>query len=202
MKGSEIRQNKITKQWVIYAPARRKRPKDFSRMQRRPPQPAYDPSCPFCPGREDALPSVIWSLKDGEEGWHTRVVPNKFPAVVPEDGPRRHRKEIFLTMPAYGHHEVIIETPLHNRQPGIMDKQELDHIVETYHRRYLDLMKEEENMMVLIFRNHGEKAGTSLMHPHSQLIATGMVPHYLRWQDIEAQRYFENGEGASTARSW
>jgi UDPglucose--hexose-1-phosphate uridylyltransferase len=31
-------------------------------------------------------------------------------------------------------------------------------------------------MMILVFRNRGAQAGTSLIHPHSQAIATGMVP--------------------------
>lgn len=45
--------------------------------------------------------------------------------------------------------------------------------------------------MVLIFRNHGRRAGTSLVHPHSQIIVTGLVPNYLRWKEDEARRYFD-----------
>jgi UDPglucose--hexose-1-phosphate uridylyltransferase len=52
-------------------------------------------------------------------------------------------------------------------------------------------MKEHENMLVLIFRNHGERAGTSLMHPHSQMIVTGIVPPLVREREEQAQRYFD-----------
>jgi UDPglucose--hexose-1-phosphate uridylyltransferase len=45
--------------------------------------------------------------------------------------------------------------------------------------------------MAIIFRNHGSRAGTSLMHPHSQIVVTGIVPHYIRWREEEAQRYFD-----------
>jgi UDPglucose--hexose-1-phosphate uridylyltransferase len=52
-------------------------------------------------------------------------------------------------------------------------------------------MQIHRNMMTLIFRNHGAQAGTSLIHPHSQILVTGMVPNYIRWREDEAQRYFD-----------
>lgn len=64
-------------------------------------------------------------------------------------------------------------------------------VIEAYYRRYTDLIKKNDNMMIIIFRNNGLRAGTSLVHPHSQLIATGMVPNYIRWREEEAQRYFD-----------
>lgn len=191
MKTSEIRQNKATKQWVIYAPARRKRPSDFKKLKRMVRFPAHQASCPFCPGNDHMLHSIIMEVKDGRDPWQTRVVPNKFPALTPEGHLRRLCKGIYIVMPGYGHHEVVIETPFHNRQIGQMSVKEVSLIIETYHRRYVDLMKEHENMMIIIFRNYGLRAGTSLVHPHSQIIATGMVPHYIRWREEEAQHYFD-----------
>jgi UDPglucose--hexose-1-phosphate uridylyltransferase len=192
MKISEIRQNKATKQWVIYAPTRRKRPKDFQRRKiEKPPVPAHDKDCPFCTGNDHMLPPVILEVKDKKGQWMTRVVPNKFPALTPEGNLRRLNKGIYLAMQGYGHHEVIIETPFHNHQIGQMSVKEVEFIVKTYYRRYVDLMKMNENMMIIIFRNHGLRAGTSLIHPHSQIIATGMVPHHIRWREEEAQHYFD-----------
>jgi UDPglucose--hexose-1-phosphate uridylyltransferase len=192
MKISEIRQNKATKQWVIYAPTRRKRPKDFQRRKiEKPPVPAHDKDCPFCTGNDYMLPPVILEVKDKKGQWITRVVPNKFPALTPEGNLRRLNKGIYLAMQGYGHHEVIIETPFHNHQIGQMSVKEVEFIVKTYYRRYVDLMKMNENMMIIIFRNHGLRAGTSLIHPHSQIIATGMVPHHIRWREEEAQHYFD-----------
>jgi len=191
MKTSEIRQNKATKQWVIYAPARRRRPRDFQRLKVKKQFPAYHEGCPFCPGNDHMLPSIIIEVKDGKGPWQTRVVPNKFPALIPEGHLRRFNKGIYLVMQGYGHHEVIIETPFHNRQIGQMSVEEVGFIIETYHRRYVDLLKQHENMMIIIFRNYGLRAGTSLVHPHSQIIATGMVPHHIRWREEEAQHYFD-----------
>jgi UDPglucose--hexose-1-phosphate uridylyltransferase len=95
-------------------------------------------------------------------------------------------------MSGYGRHEAVIETPRHDRQPGEMTLAEIERIVETYHRRYLELMKARENMLILIFRNHGRRAGTSLVHPHSQIVVTGMVPHQVRRREEQARNYFES----------
>jgi UDPglucose--hexose-1-phosphate uridylyltransferase len=190
---NEIRQNKATKQWVIIATARGKRPDDFYRAkEERRRLPSHEPGCPFCPGNEKMISSILMELPfPGSDSWRTRVVPNKFPALTPEGDSRRFMEGIYVAMQGYGRHEVIIESPLHNRQIATMSAQEVGIIIETYHKRHVDLVQEHRNMMIIIFRNHGLQAGTSLAHPHSQIIVTGMVPNYIRWKEEEAQRYFD-----------
>jgi UDPglucose--hexose-1-phosphate uridylyltransferase len=194
MVASEIRQNKATRQWVIYAPARGKRPKDFAEeQQERADLPELDESCPFCPGNEDELPEILMEHEPRVgEGWQARVVPNKFPALTPDAGStEREREGIYRTMPAFGRHEVIIESPRHDLDIATMSLDAVQAVVETYHRRYVDLMRTHQNMQVILFRNHGPQAGTSLIHPHSQLVATGVVPQHIRTREQEAQRYFD-----------
>lgn len=190
---SEIRQDKTTGQWVIFATGRGKRPDQFEREQdgERESQ-QHDPSCPFCAGNEGMLPPLVLEMPGkGGEGWATRVVPNKFPALTPKGDTVRACDGIYVTMPGHGRHEVIIESPYHNEQIGTMSVDQIRIVIETYHRRFVDLMKEHGTMMVLIFRNHGARAGTSLIHPHSQVVVTGMVPNYIRWREGEGQRYFD-----------
>ncbi len=43
----------------------------------------------------------------------------------------------------------------------------------------------------MIFRNHGIRAGTSIIHPHSQIVASSVVPFLVRNRLSEAQRYFD-----------
>lgn len=190
---SEIRQNKVTKQWVIYAPGRGERPKDFQQDgERRVELPVHEPACPFCPGNEQNLSAILLELPHHSSGqWQTRVVPNKYPVVTPDGGTERYMHGIYLAMPGYGCHEVIIEHPHHNQDIATMTLEQVGCVIETYHRRYVDLMREYLNMMIIIFRNHGPRAGTSLIHPHSQLVVTGMVPNSIRWREEEAQRYFD-----------
>lgn len=190
---NQIRQNLATGEWVIYAPARGKRPRDFRRPAREQRElPERDPGCPFCPGNERELDEIVLEMP-GREGlpWGTRVIPNKYPALVPEGGIERHREGIYVAMPGYGRHEVIIESPLHNRQPVHMDPEEMQCVVETYHRRYSALLEQHHNLLVILFRNHGERAGTSLIHPHSQAIVTGIVPSPIRRREEAARHYFD-----------
>ena len=190
---SEIRQNKATKQWVIYAPARRKRPQDFQEPHNeRKNLPVLDQECPFCPGNEHMLSKILMEMPDAEQNcWQTRVILNKFPALTADGDTSRFTQGIHLAMPGYGQHEVIIESPEHNLDIAQMSMAQVGMLIETYHKRYVDLMKAHQNMMTLIFRNRGTRAGASQNHPHSQVIMTGMVPHAVRWREEEAQRYFD-----------
>ena len=191
MTNNQIRQNKITKEWVIYAPDRGDRPRDFIKANKKIKLPAHDRSCPFCSGNEDKLTEIIMEMPDKNGSWQTRVVPNKYPALSPEGDTLRVGEDIYVKMNSYGRHEVIIESPYHNRDLSQMTSEEIHRVIETYHKRYVDLMRTNKNMIPLIFRNHGKQAGTSLLHPHSQLIVTGFVPHHIRWNEIEAQRYHD-----------
>jgi UDPglucose--hexose-1-phosphate uridylyltransferase len=191
--AGEIRQNKATKEWVIYAPARSRRPKDFQRPKKESEaSPVQDKQCPFCPGNEHMLPDIVLELPDRHAPpWQTRVVSNKFPALTPEGDISRHSRGIYLAMQGYGRHEVVIESPRHDLNLAKMPLEEVSTVIETYHRRYVDLMTDHGNMMAIIFRNHGPQAGTSLEHPHSQIVVTGMVPRHIRWREEAAQNYFD-----------
>ncbi|MGJ3251008.1 MAG: galactose-1-phosphate uridylyltransferase [Elainellaceae cyanobacterium] len=192
MHSGQIRLNKATREWVIYAPSRRQRPRDFQASSKQgKPLTNQVESCPFCPQNEHQLPSIIAELPDSKP-WQTRVVPNKYPALTPDVHIHRAEVGMYLTMPSYGQHEVIIESPDHHKDIATMSIEEVEILIETYHQRYLDLMQVHQNMMVILFRNHGDRAGASLSHPHSQIIVTGMVPHHIRWRESEAQRYFDD----------
>ncbi|MGQ9570860.1 MAG: galactose-1-phosphate uridylyltransferase [Thermodesulfovibrionales bacterium] len=122
--------------------------------------------------------------------WLTRVVPNKFFSLIPEGELSRYREGIYIAKEGYGLHEVVIESHYHSKQIADMSHEEVTAVVETYHKRYVELMEEHKNMMTIIFRNHGMLAGTSLIHPHSQIIFIGFVPNYIRWREKKAQKYY------------
>ncbi|MFP4528191.1 MAG: galactose-1-phosphate uridylyltransferase [Candidatus Kapaibacterium sp.] len=187
---SEIRLNLATREWVIFAPERRKRPKDFDKSAAGGKIPEYDPDCPFCPGNEDKLPEIISEIADSS-GWHTRVVPNKFPALERHYSSERYSRGIYTGMQGFGTHEVLIETPRHNGFPAALSQREMEYIIEMYHRRYCEVLSDTRFQMCIIFKNHGPAAGTSLEHPHSQLIGLGIVPRHIRTRENEAQRFYD-----------
>lgn len=193
--NSQIRQNRLTEQWIIYAPDRGDRPNDFEQEGTSGSDDdalSFDPNCPFCPGNEDTLTEIVSEhMNETHSHWQTRVVPNKFPVLTPNDGQHRKQDGLNLSMSGYGHHEVIIEHPHHDIDIADMNDNEITTVIETYHQRYIASTQENKNMLTIIFRNHGERAGTSIKHPHSQMVSTGIVPNHIRWRENVAQHYFD-----------
>lgn len=191
---SEIRQNPATKEWVIIATERAKRPESFvDDKEEVKDLPAYMADCPFCPGNEDVTPPEIISNRDRDGNWSLRVVPNKFAALIPQgEMEREEESNFFRRMDGLGQHEVLIETPLHNASFGRVDDAKALEIVTAYRDRYRDLNEDKRFKLIKIFRNQGKAAGTSLEHPHSQIVATPLVPLHIRHRLEEATRYFDN----------
>ncbi|MFH1638995.1 MAG: galactose-1-phosphate uridylyltransferase [Chloroflexota bacterium] len=191
---SEIRQDPTTKEWVIIATDRAKRPSDFMRRESVPDRPDFSSSCPFCPGNEAQTPPETLVYRDGDSGkWRVRVFPNKFPALSPKgDTLRREQVSIFLGMDGVGIHEVIVESPLHNRDHALMEDSEVQDTLCAYRERYNAISHLPFVRLIIIFKNHGALAGTSLLHPHSQLVAAPVVPRYIRMQYEVAIRYYDD----------
>ncbi|MEW5978098.1 MAG: galactose-1-phosphate uridylyltransferase [Acidobacteriota bacterium] len=192
----ELRQDPTTKEWIIIAKERTKRPHEFHRPVSQRPKAEYEESCPFCLGNESRTPPEVLAYRQEERanspGWTVRVFPNKYAALEPEGTTvRQVEADFFWKMDGVGYHEVIVETPLHNRFLPSMDWQEVQAILQAYRQRYLFLREDKRVRYILIFKNHGEAAGTSLAHPHSQLVATSVVPANLRRKYEEAGRYFD-----------
>jgi UDPglucose--hexose-1-phosphate uridylyltransferase len=152
----------------------------------------WEASCPFCPGNEHTLPAIVSECPgQGEHPWQTRVVLNKYPALNVQGAVTRSLHGIYVAMEGYGHHEVIVEHPRHNSDIATMRPEEVDSVIATYHQRYMELRENPQNALILVFRNHGVRAGASLHHPHSQIITTNIFPRRIRWRNEEAQRYFD-----------
>ena len=193
----ELRQDPATKQWVIIARERAKRPHDFMRQSPPPPLPAYKAECPFCPGNETMTPPETLAYRKGGAangpGWWVRAVPNKYSALVPSGSlSRREEEGLFRKMDGVGQHEVIIETPEHNLYLPFMEDKQVEEVLLAYRERYLALREDPRFKLIIIFKNHGLAAGTSLEHPHSQLVATPIVPLNIRHRFEKAASHFDD----------
>lgn len=193
----EIRQDVTTREWIIFATERAKRPDDFRRTVDKHTSKLFMANCPFCPGNEDLTGREVYreSLETESTEWRLRVVPNLFPALVGEGSLNRVVEgALFHRMDGIGRHEVIIETPVHNRYLFEMEEDEVLTVINAYRARYAELRKDRRMKVILIFKNHGKTAGTSLEHPHSQIIATPVVPAYIRNKHEIATKYFDDTE--------
>lgn len=196
-----LRQDPATRLWSIIAVERGKRPDDFVRHdETEEGLPSHDKDCPFCPGNESMTPDPVLTVFDpearGDGRWVVRVVPNKFPALITPEGEgntsRRGNRCMYLEMDGIGQHEVVIETPDHSKTIATLSDDQVATVVRTYRDRFLDLDKFAWNQLIIIFRNQGEGAGTSLIHPHSQIIGTPVVPEEIRRRLEESQRYHDD----------
>jgi UDPglucose--hexose-1-phosphate uridylyltransferase len=191
---NEVRENRVTGKRILYAPSRGRRPHDSRLGKEAPPSPSHRADCPFCPGNEAQLPGILLEIP-GRRGapWGARVAPNKYPALVADDAAARAAR---IPPLARGRHEVIVETPRHDRDLARMSRAEVETVIEVYHRRTGALRAENRFGGIFLFRNHGAAAGTSLIHPHSQIMATVAAPPEARRREARARRYFER-EGRS-----
>jgi len=194
---AEIRQNPITKDWVVIASERTKRPDDFKEPPSHSHLCEYRPDCPFCPGNEKLTPESILvfpgnMVQGCKSGWSIRVVENKFPALLPQGTVERKSMGRFhLKMDGCGRHEVIIESPKHNATIGTLSNPEVEMILRAWRSRFVELGQDERIRLITLFRNHGLKAGTSLEHPHSQIVATPVLSSLIRQRMEEATRHLD-----------
>ncbi|MFA5271323.1 MAG: galactose-1-phosphate uridylyltransferase [Candidatus Omnitrophota bacterium] len=188
---SELRCNLISHEWVIIATERAKRPHDFIKAKPKGELlSGYKSDCPFCPGNEKMTPQETFVLK-GENSWKVRVVSNKFGALSQTEPLSRNVSGLYSSMSGFGIAEVIIEHPKHNTCLPLMDAKEVEDIVKVYKIRYTEVEKIKGIQSIIIFKNHGPSAGTSLEHPHSQLIATPIVPPQSRSRIQQAVNFFD-----------
>lgn len=184
---SEFRQNPVTKQWVLIAPNRAKRPEDFKTVSVMRGLPEHDPSCVFCPGEKEGLNKELYRTPKGKD-WQVRVVENKFHALE-ETTVYRH-KEFYMSRSGNGDHEVII-TRKHNEPVALQSIALVEKTLETFIERFKALSENPNLAYVQIFHNHGKEAGASLIHPHYQLLATPMVPPHIHSEILGCYHYYQ-----------
>jgi len=182
---SALRQDPITRDWVIINPERAQRPKDGDVMR---------DTCPFCPGNESLTPSAVDSLDEYGQ-WRVRTVPNRFPALHVD----AHAESMLERLPegwrqqdGYGYHEVIIEAREHEATLDKLAVEQLRRVLEMYARRFRALAESDGRVrQVVLFRNQGTRAGTSLTHPHAQIVATPVVAPEMRQRMINEIEFFD-----------
>ena len=188
----DLRQDPITGRWVIIATDRSKRPNDYS------PHPVSleEPrNCPFCEGNEKKTPPEVFSCRargnPNEPGWTVRVVPNKFPALRLQGTPEQAIHGLYHSMNGVGAHEVIVESPEHKATFATLSSIDVANVFFAFRHRMLEFRRDPRIRYAMLFKNHGESAGASLEHTHSQLIALPVVPKQVEEEVSGSLRHFE-----------
>jgi UDPglucose--hexose-1-phosphate uridylyltransferase len=196
---SELRYDPIKCLWTIISPERKQRPCEFKVPPReRPPRKPHK-HCLFEPGHEERTPPEILAfpcLDGGASGsyWQVRVVPSRFPALRVEGEVDRVGIGLFDSISGIGAHEVIIENPDHWKEMADLGVNELTQVFRAYRERMRDLQRDTRLRYVLIFKSKGEEAGASLLHPHSQLLASPIIPTAVVQELRAAKEHFDRKE--------
>ncbi|MGE5197182.1 MAG: DUF4931 domain-containing protein, partial [Deltaproteobacteria bacterium] len=192
---AELRRDPIVGRWVIVDTDHPTKPEDFEHEQ----VVLKGGECPFCYGNEAMTPPEIDAYRYSDTrpntpGWQVRVVPNKFPALQIEGNLDKRGVGIYDMSSGLGAHEVMIETPYHNKDIPDLSNEEIERFITMNCRRAQDLIRDRRFKYIMIFKNYGFAAGASLEHPHTQMIALPMVPKNVMEEIKGAQNYFDYRE--------
>jgi UDPglucose--hexose-1-phosphate uridylyltransferase len=208
---AELRIDPLSGHRTIVAGERSRRPGGEPRCT--PAQPIDRDADPFADGHEDRTPPELYALREqgspaNSPGWSVRVVPNKYPALEPApngSGPAEvdgepiggrggTPQELFISLPASGAHEVIVNGPQPVTSLAELPAAQVVDAVEVWRER---MRTHEHSAYVQLIVNERLEAGASLPHTHAQLYALDFVPSAVARERERASAYKTRTMGAS-----
>lgn len=158
----------LTARTVVVAPRRADRPHDAAAPR------ATEAACPFCAGHEALTPPAVLESPAVATGpWQVRIIPNRYPIVEPIG----HATVLPTdSRPAHGLHEVVVESPAHDRSILDVPAPHGQAAWGLVRRRLAMLADRRDLAWATVFKNSGPRAGASLEHLHSQLVGLDFVP--------------------------
>ena len=174
----ELRKDPVTQAWVVVG--QRDALSDTSA------------GCPLEPDKINALPSILTWPQEG--AWQIRVLPHPRPIYRIEGEPGRLPEGIYDKMGALGAHEVVVETPNHDRRLSQFSDEEIERVLWVWASRTADLKKDPRFKYVSVFKNQGPQAGEEWPHAHSEIAATMFVPRRLKYELAAAHEWYLDKE--------
>jgi len=193
---SQMRKDILTNRWVITAETSTVCPSDFhfTKFARE------TTFCPFCETNEASTPPEVFAIRrkgyaPNRPGWDVRVVPNIAPRLRIEGDLGRRAEGFHDLMNGIGAHEIIVETPRHDRSLHELEIRNIADIIRAYVARLVDLEGDKRMRYVLIFKNHGVQAGAhTVSHSISQLMGLPVTPRTVKTKLMIARGYFTSKE--------
>jgi len=174
----EIRKDPITRSWVVVGPAEREKERPGL--------------CPLCPENSGDAQMLLELPANGSR--QVRVFPHFRPLYRVEGDLDRSADGIFDRMAPIGAHEIIVETPQHDRRLDRLSDEEIERVLEAYARRLTDLKRDERFKYVTVFKNQGLESGEEWPHAHSQVTATTFVPRRVLYELRSAREWHRDRE--------
>lgn len=154
--------------------------------------------CMLCTGKEHETSEIFAVRDNGSENnisnWRTRVIPRPYPIFRIEGDLGRRGVGMYDIMNSIGANEIIIESPSHNTQPEDIDASQMAIVLMTYKHRISELEKDTRFRYTLIHKDFGKIAGELYDHPHSQVVATPVIPKGIKEELDGAKAYYHYKE--------
>jgi len=184
----ELRIDPLSGHRTIVAGERSRRPGGAPGCE--PPEPIDAERDPFAEGHEDRTPPELDAIRPGASpadspGWTVRAIPNLYPALTPADRngasdgstanaeSGRGAPELFVSQPATGAHEVIVNGP----QPVLsLAELPVGQVIAAMEMWRARMRAHMSSACVQLIVNERREAGASLPHTHAQLYALDFVP--------------------------
>lgn len=190
----ELRKDPISSGWVIVNKNR-----DLNCFSKSEIHLSDEKHCPFCAGKEKLTPPQIIAYDKSrritnDKDWNIRVIPNNKPILAIEGSLLKKAEGIFDKMNGIGAHEIIIETPLHNKDTHSFTIEEYSQVLLVVQERIRDLKNDSRFEYILVFKNYGVNAGETISHSHLQLVAMPIIPKTVKEEIYSGLKYFEYKE--------
>jgi UDPglucose--hexose-1-phosphate uridylyltransferase len=185
---SELRFNLGSKDWVLIAAGRGKRPDTFAKQERIKDM-TPESECVFCNLEKQEKPVLEYKDENGQG--LLAVIPNRYPAFAHAETLHERADGPYSLMDGVGFHEIVISRD-HRKSLAQMPPEQARWVIDAYQERYLALAKEKFVNYISIFHNHGREAGASVGHPHSQIIAIPLIDPDLRRSLNGSRTFFDN----------
>ncbi len=195
---SEFRQDLVSGDWVVISPKRFNRPEQFKKKSKR--KIISKKGCPFEDPQKsgNGMPSIVYpNLKNSSAGslrdWKIQVIENKFPIVSHKNNicAIKIKRGPFSVINGIGHHDLVISRD-HYKNFAHLDKKSANLVFKVFQERYLMIAKDKCIEYIFILHNWGPKAGTSIFHPHYQIISFPIIPPDVNRSLNGSAEYFKN----------
>lgn len=192
-KVQEYRQDLLSGEWVIMSANRTARPNHFKVTRPQATTNISEMVNPFLPivTEQDTPEEIPMVVRDGRGQGVVYTVINKFPMVHMEYPSKSLAEGPYTGHSAYGSHELFVyrdpELPVRD-----FSLKKMEHVFEAFQKRSLELMHSDGLNHIFIFHNHGEGGGASITHPHSQLIASPIIPDGIERMLTGAAQYYKS----------
>ena len=174
----EIRRDPITQSWVVQG---QKETSDGSQRV-----------CPFEPPAVEKQTAIFSSPAEG--AWQVRVLPHPDPLYRIEGELGRAAEGMYDRMGPIGAHEVVVETPQHDKRMSQFTDEEIERVLSVWTTRLADLKKDVRFKYVSVFKNQGAPAGQEWTHAHSQVTATVFVPRRIKYELKASHEWYKERE--------